>query len=212
MLDFPNKSACIFWYAGCNMRCLYCYNPEIVLGKGVVTFPEAISFLESRRGLLDAVVFSGGECLIHKNIIEHIRTVKAMGFLVKIDTNGSKPTVLDALLSEKIIDYVAIDFKSPKEKESDVTKRNFYNEFIRSLQFLVARKIAFEVRTTYHSDLLSENDILSMITTLENYGYKGTFYIQYFRDGTDTLEPLNYSLKNLNSDTLSTINIKVVLR
>ena len=60
LLDYPDKSACIIWYVGCNMRCLYCYNPEIVLGKGTTTFSEAISFLKSRQGLLDAVIFSGG--------------------------------------------------------------------------------------------------------------------------------------------------------
>jgi pyruvate formate lyase activating enzyme len=97
LLDYPNKSACILWYAGCNMRCLYCYNPEIVLGKGAITFSETISFLKKRKGLLDAVVFSGGECLIHKNIVEQIKEVKALGFLVKIDTNGSNSKVVKQL-------------------------------------------------------------------------------------------------------------------
>lgn len=104
LLDYPGKSACIFWYSGCNMRCLYCYNPEIVFGKGKFSFPEMISFLETRKGLLDAVVFSGGECLIHKNIVEQIRTVKEMGFLVKVDTNGSSPKVLSELLEQNLLD------------------------------------------------------------------------------------------------------------
>ena len=60
LLDYPDKTACILWYAGCNMRCLYCYNPEVVFGKGKFSFPEMVSFLETRKGLLDAVVFSGG--------------------------------------------------------------------------------------------------------------------------------------------------------
>ena len=114
LLDYPDKSACIFWYAGCNMRCLYCYNPEIVLGKGTATFSEAISFLKSRQGLLDAVVFSGGECLIHKNILDQIKTVKELGFLIKIDTNGSNPNVLKQLIKSNLIDYVALDFKGTK--------------------------------------------------------------------------------------------------
>lgn len=211
-MDYPDKSACIFWYAGCNMRCLYCYNPEVVLGKGVITFPEATSFLHARKGLLDAVVFSGGECLIHKNIIEHIKAVKAMGFLVKIDTNGSKSIVLHKMLSEALVDYIAIDFKGPKEKQFDVTKRNFYNEFLKSLQYLTNFKIPFEVRTTYHSDLLDENDIKAMIAVLEANSYQGNFYIQYFRNDTETIEKLDYSLKNLNSQSLSTKNVKVVFR
>lgn len=212
MLDYPNKSACIFWYAGCNMRCLYCYNPEIVLGKGVVTFPEAISFLQSRKGLLNAVVFSGGECLIHKNIIEQIRAVKAMGFLIKVDTNGSKPKVLKKLAEDKIIDYVAIDFKSPNEKVTLITQRNFHAEFIASIKVLTDFKIPFEVRTTYHSDLLNESDIKKMIAVLETNNYTGNFYIQYFRDNTETLEKLNYSSKNLTAEALATKDIKVVFR
>ncbi|WP_333600731.1 anaerobic ribonucleoside-triphosphate reductase activating protein [Flavobacterium sp.] len=212
LLDFPNKSACIFWYAGCNMRCLYCYNPEIVLGKGVVTFPEAISFLESRKGLLDAVVFSGGECLIHKNSIEQIRAVKTMGFLVKIDTNGSQPKVLKTLAEANLIDYVAIDFKAPKEKVKAITQKNFHAEFIASLKVLIDCKIPFEVRTTYHSDLLDETDIKAMIAVLETHNYQGNFYIQHFRNNTETLQKLEYSTKNLTSATLATKAIKVVFR
>ena len=122
LLDYPDKSACIFWYAGCNMRCLYCYNPEIVLGKGTTTFSEAISFLKSRQGLLDAVVFSGGECLIHKNILDQIKTVKELGFLIKIDTNGSNPNVLKQLIERNLIDYVALDFKGTKNNFQQITR------------------------------------------------------------------------------------------
>ena len=70
LLDYPDQTACILWFAGCNMKCSYCYNPEIVFGKGSYSIPEIISFLEKRRGLLDAVVFSGGECLLHKETID----------------------------------------------------------------------------------------------------------------------------------------------
>ena len=91
LLDYPDKSACILWFAGCNMKCDYCYNPEIVFGKGAFYFSEIISFLKSRSNLLDAVVFSGGECLIHKDIISFIKLVKSLGLLIKVDTNGSQP-------------------------------------------------------------------------------------------------------------------------
>ena len=104
LLDYAHKSACILWFAGCNMRCLYCYNPEIVLGKGSISFEKALGFLRSRKILLDGVVFSGGECLLHKNIIELIAEVKKMGFLVKIDTNGSQPKVLKSLIEKQLID------------------------------------------------------------------------------------------------------------
>ena len=108
LLDYPDKSACILWFAGCNMKCDYCYNPEIVFGKGSFYFSEIISLLKSRRNLLDAVVLSGGECLIHKDIIPFIKLVKSLGFLIKVDTNGSQPKVLEKLIEEQLIDYVAL--------------------------------------------------------------------------------------------------------
>lgn len=212
LLDYPDKSACILWYSGCNMRCLYCYNPEIVFGKGKLSFPEMISFLETRKGLLDAVVFSGGECLIHKNIVEQIRTVKEMGFLVKVDTNGSSPKVLSELLEQNLLDYVAIDFKSPKAKAREITKKVFYDEFILCLKKLIASTIFFEIRTTYHSDLLNETDIQAMISVLESHNYQGNFYIQHFRNDTETIGNLCHSLKNLNPIILNTKKIKVHLR
>lgn len=212
LLDYPNKTACVLWYAGCNMRCLYCYNPEIALGKATIAFSETISFLESRIGLLDAVVFSGGECLVHRHIVEQIKSVKALGFLVKIDTNGSKPMVLEQLLQEQLIDYVSLDFKSPKEKVRAITKKDFYHEFIACLKILQTSKIPFEVRTTYHSDLLDTADIQTMMAVLEAHHYKGTFYIQHFRNGVETLGNLNHSVKNLNATSLATQNIKVVFR
>ena len=129
LLDYPDKSACIFWYAGCNMRCLYCYNPEIVLGKGTTTFSEAISFLKSRQGLLDAVVFSGGECLIHKNILDQIKIIKELGFLIKIDTNGSNPNVLKQLIERNLIDYAALDFKATKSNFQQITKSDLFLQF-----------------------------------------------------------------------------------
>ncbi len=195
LLDFPNKSACIFWYAGCNMRCLYCYNPEIVLGKGVVTFPEAISFLKSRQGLLEAVVFSGGECLIHKNIVEQIRTVKSMGFSVKIDTNGSRPDVLKQLINEQLIDYVALDFKAVKSQFQKITQSDLFMRFEESFQLLQKSGVCFEIRTTYHSELISATELNEMLCYLEDNQYSGTYYIQFFRNNAETLAPLPASVK-----------------
>ena len=199
LLDYPNKSACILWYAGCNMRCLYCYNPEIVLGKGAITFSETISFLKKRKGLLDAVVFSGGECLIHKNIVEQIKEVKALGFLVKIDTNGSNSKVVKQLLDNNLIDYVALDFKATKSSYNAVTKSNLFDEFENSLEHLLASTIQFEVRTTYHSELISDVELDEMIHFLEYKKYKGNYYIQYFRNNVETIEKLPFSKNKITS-------------
>ena len=159
LLDYPHKSACILWFAGCNMRCLYCYNPEIVLGKGSLSFENILSFLQSRKNLLDAVVFSGGECLLHKKIIPLITEVKKMGFLVKVDTNGSQPKVLQELIQKELIDCIALDFKAMPGNFEKITQSKLFIPFEKSLLLLLQSGIPFEVRTTVHSDLLNKKDI-----------------------------------------------------
>ena len=212
LLDYPHKAACILWYAGCNMRCLYCYNPEIVLGKGTIGFEAVLPFLDKRKGLLDAVVFSGGECTLHKSIYDHIVRVKAMGFLVKVDTNGSKPELLQRLIDEKALDYVALDYKALPSKFEYITQSNLYASFEQSLEILLANSVPFEVRTTYHSELLDEEDIRKMIVFLEMHHYVGNYYIQHFRNDTETLGNLSYSKKNILEKNLSTATINVVFR
>ena len=88
MQDFPDSTACILWVAGCNMRCGYCHNPQIVLGKGVLSEADVLNFLHRRKGLLDGVVLSGGEATAWPGLIAFTTRVKAMGFAVKLDTNG----------------------------------------------------------------------------------------------------------------------------
>ena len=212
LLDYPHKSACILWFAGCNMRCLYCYNPEIVLGKGSFSFEKILSFLHSRKNLLDAVVFSGGECLLHKNIIPLISKVKKMGFLVKIDTNGSSPNVIKQLINKSIIDYIALDYKGPKAKFQNITQSDLYNSFEETLDLILKAEIPFEVRTTYHSDLLTEDDLREMINFLESKNYVGNYYIQYFKNNVETLSKLERSTNRIDCEKLSTPTIKIILR
>lgn len=212
LLDYPHKSACILWFAGCNMRCLYCYNPEIVLGKGTISVGETLSFLHSRKNLLDAVVFSGGECLLHKNIPSLIDQIKKMGFMVKIDTNGSSPDVIQQLLDKKLIDYVALDFKATKSKFETITKSDLYAPFEKTLELLLNSAVPFEVRTTYHSDLLNEIDLREMVAFLETKNYVGNYYIQGFRNNATTLSQLEHSDNRIDCEKLSTQTIAVIVR
>lgn len=212
LLDYPNHSACILWFAGCNMRCLYCYNPEIVYGKGTISFQEVLQFLKKRKNLLDAVVFSGGECLLHKTNISFIAEVQKMGFLIKIDTNGSQPETLKELIQKKSIDYVALDFKALPPSFEKITQSNLFIPFKKSLHLLLESKVPFEVRTTVHSDLLKKKDILKMITYLEDAGYEGNYYIQFFVNGVTTIEELGHSCKDLETENLSTNKIQVHFR
>lgn len=212
LLDYPHKSACILWYVGCNMRCLYCYNPEIVLGKGTISFEEAKQFLLKRVGLLDAVVFSGGECLIHKDIIAHISEIKKIGFKIKIDTNGSKPKILRELIQQRLVDYVALDYKALPKKFEGITKSKLFKPFEDSFKMLLNSTIDFEIRTTYHSDLISVDEIQEMIAYLTDNHYTGNYYIQQFKNDVKTLGNLPNSYTNLKEKLENTSSIPVIFR
>lgn len=194
------------------MRCLYCYNPDIVLGKGSLSFETILEFLQSRKGLLEGVVLSGGECTIHKNIIAFIKKIKAMGFAVKIDTNGSKPEVLKQLIGENLIDYVALDFKANASNFQYVTQSDLFIEFEKSLEIVINSAIKFEIRTTLHSDLIDESIFKNMITYLEKIGFEGNYYLQHFVNNVPTLSELNYSNKDLKNSDFSTSKIQVIFR
>lgn len=211
LLDYPDKTACILWFAGCNMKCSYCYNPEIVFGKGSYSIPEIISFLQKRKGLLDAVVFSGGECLLYKESIELMVLIKKMGFLIKVDTNGSKSERLQEALALGLIDFVALDFKSTEAKFKDITESNFYNHFLECLSILQVSETPFEVRTTIHSELLVEEDLKEMIQVLKSKNYFGNYYLQPFRNGVETLKKMNAS-QNKTFTHLSTPEIWIQMR
>ncbi|WP_242661193.1 anaerobic ribonucleoside-triphosphate reductase activating protein [Flavobacterium johnsoniae] len=212
LLDYPDKTACIIWFAGCNMRCLYCYNPDIVLGKGKIDFETVLTFLKSRKGLLDGVVLSGGECSIHKNILDFIKQIKLLGFNVKIDTNGSSPRVLKKMIHEKLIDYAALDFKSLPAAFKTITQSNLFAEFEESLTLLMNSSIPFEVRTTLHSALINRSELAAMRNYLEAQNYEGNYYIQHFVNNVPTIGNLEYSEKSLRFENFSTSKINVIFR
>jgi len=198
------------------MRCVYCHNPDIVLGKSEKTDADILAFLKSRVSKLKAVVFSGGEATLYQGLPALMREAKELGFKVKLDTNGSRPQVLKQILDEKLVDYVAMDFKAPPEKlESIVGTAKLFEPFKESLTLLIEassadvmpakagvteektqKKITFEVRTTIHPDLLNVNDITWMIRFLEEADYRGTYYLQLIQStGEKTIgnvdEPLH---------------------
>ncbi len=181
MLDFPHKTACIVWFAGCNMRCPYCHNPQIVRGKGRGDVAAVMAFLKKRQGLLDGVVLSGGEATSYSALPDFIRTLKSLGYAIKLDTNGLRPSVIAALLNAKLLDYIALDYKSPPEKFKMVTGVNTFDAFSKTLGLLCAQKdVPFEIRTTVHTNLLDETDITNIINDLDRRNYRGTYFVQNF--------------------------------
>lgn len=211
LLDYPDLAACIVWFAGCNMRCGYCYNPQLVLGKGKLAYADALRFVKQRIGLLDGVVLSGGECTMAKDLPVFVRELKSLGFKVKLDTNGSNPAMLEALLKEHLIDFVSLDFKAPANKYFEVTSSRLYNRWESSIALLIEHTINFEVRTTFHEHLLTEQDLMAMSDILCEKGYNKTFYVQQFRNGCETLGGLGSNYKRFDPDSL-TSSLKIEIR
>lgn len=210
-LDYPDHLSAIIWFAGCNMRCSYCYNPDIVFGHGKILEEELFSFLESRIGLLEGVVLSGGECTLYDNIEEICKKIKSLGFKIKIDTNGTNPDTLISLIKQNLVDYIALDFKAPEYKFKEITGNKNFEMFLKSLTYLIEAKFKFEVRTTVHSELLNEEDIQWIINLLEKVGYSGTYYIQNFRDNSITIGELENQKRRINKDFFSE-KFKIELR
>ena len=212
LLDYPHKAACIFWFVGCNMRCQYCYNPDIVFGKGKISVEDAVSFLKSRKGLLQAVVLSGGECSIHKDVKTIAQKAKDLGYLVKIDTNGSSPKTLSALLDEDLIDYVSLDLKALEADFRAITAASTFHAFEESYRILQSSNISFEVRSTVHSALHSRANIEAMIEYLYELNYRGIYYLQVALNNVRTITDLPDSTYNIANLNFETTKLPVVIR
>lgn len=210
-LDYPDHLACIVWFSGCNMRCDYCYNRDIVFAKdGDFSYRDVLEFLKSRVNLLDAVVLSGGEATSHE-LLEFCKEIKELGFLIKLDTNGTNYSCVEELLALKLIDYVALDYKAPKEKFTQITHSNRYNEFSKTLDLLIGSSIEFEVRTTLHNDLLDVDDVNKIIKELKSRGYKNSYYIQSFLDTGSNIANLEKPTSSFDKKMLSN-DVKTIWR
>ena len=160
LIDYPEKISAIVFTQGCNFRCSFCHNPELLNFHSTdFDTEEILKFLSTRKGKLDAVVITGGEPTLQKGLKEFIQEVKNMNFLVKLDTNGSDPDLLQNLIDENLIDYVAMDIKAPLEKYDFITCVNVDKEKIqKSIDILLKNKVDYEFRTTVVKELLAVED------------------------------------------------------
>jgi len=210
-LDYPDHLATIFWFAKCNIRCVYCYNKDIVFGEGKISEEEAITFLQSRIGLLEAVVLSGGEATLYNDLVEFCKKIKDLKFKIKLDTNGLKPETVQLLVESGLVDYIALDYKAPKEKYLEITKDKHFDSFSQTLNFLIQKQFPFEVRTTVHSDLLRVEEINRIIKDLLKRGYRGTYYLQPFVFTEHTIGRVKEEKNPFDTSRLSK-ELKVVWR
>jgi len=198
LIDYPGKLAATIFLTGCNFRCPFCYAPHLVLpdeikkqiqsfkGKRGIQEKEIFNFLKERKQLIDGVVICGGEPTISKDLIPLVTKVKKMGFLVKLDTNGSMPEVLKKIISEKLIDYVAMDIKGPQKKYNDFIGGEVDVEKIQtSIDFLREGNVDYEFRSTIVPTLHKKEDIIEMAKWIR--GAK-RYYLQNFRP-EKTIDP-----------------------
>jgi len=172
LIDYPEKICAIIFTQGCNFRCPYCHNPELAdpdLYEKCIPEKEIFAFLEKRKGKLDAVSITGGEPTLQPDLIDFIKMIKAMGYLVKIDTNGSHPETLKKLIEDKLIDYVAMDVKAPLEKYRKITRSKTNPDLIKqSIALIKKSNITREFRTTVVKSQLDENDLITIGKLVKN--------------------------------------------
>ncbi len=165
LLDYPDKVACMIFTGGCNFRCPYCHNSELinVSGESMVDKDELFRFLNKRKGLLDGVVITGGEPLIHNDIDSFIADIKSLGYLVKLDTNGSFPERLKSLIDNNLVDYVAMDVKNCRESYAKTVGVDVdISKIEKSVEILKEGRVEYEFRTTLVNELHNEQDINSI--------------------------------------------------
>ncbi len=195
LLDYPGHIACTVFTAGCNMRCPFCHNGSLALGVGGddISVDELLAFLDSRKGRLSGVCISGGEPTLHSDLPELIEKIKALGYSVKLDTNGTNPDMLSYLINNNLIDYVAMDIKNAPDKYAltmgiesadEAFAARLFERVKRSAAILMEGRVDFEFRTTLMQELHSSDDMISIGKWLFG-GEK--YYLQTYRDEGDLL-------------------------
>jgi len=166
LIDYPGKISAIVFTQGCNFRCPYCHNPELVdheLYQPCLPEKDILGFLATRQGKLDAVTITGGEPTLQEDLIPFIQKIHNLGFAVKLDSNGSQPDVLASLIQKKLLDFIALDVKAPAEKYQSVVQAPVVVDFIReSIRLVLKAKMPHEFRTTVVASGLAPKDILAI--------------------------------------------------
>ena len=185
LLDFPGVVACTLFTAGCNFRCPWCHNAGLVLpdemSDRLLESEEVLSFLEKRKGVLDGVCVTGGEPLLQAELPDFLRRVKGLGYRVKLDTNGSFPERLEALVRESLVDRVAMDIKNgPSRYAETVGRKNLdLSAVTASKDFLLSDPVDYEFRTTVVRGLHTEESLLEAADWIA--GAK-QWFLQQFKD------------------------------
>ena len=187
LLDYPGKVACEIFTQGCNFECPFCQNSSLIpiTNTGEFSEEEIFEYLNLRKNILDGVVITGGEPTVQKDLKGFIKKIKDLGLLVKLDTNGGNPKVLQELIDEKLVDYVAMDIKNIFNKYNITAGKKINLDNIKkSIEILKASKIDYEFRTTIIKEMHSLDDIISICKLVGDAKY----YLQNFEDSENVID------------------------
>ncbi len=179
-IDYPGKICTVLFTGGCNFRCGYCHNPDLVnKTKNVMDPDEIFKHLNKRKKYLDGVCISGGEPTLNGDLADFIAEIKSMGFLVKLDSNGTNPILFKKLLDEDIIDYIAMDVKAPLSQYQKVVGASVdIRKIEESIDIIKHSHISYEFRTTVHKEIIKEEDLVDIAQSILN---AKRFCIQNFK-------------------------------
>jgi pyruvate formate lyase activating enzyme len=198
LVDYDKKVTCTLFSEGCNFRCPFCHNSSLVLEKNERLSNKVVfDYLEKRKKLLDAVCFSGGEPTLNPNLKDNMRHAKYLGYLVKLDTNGTNPRLIRELVEERLIDYVAMDIKNSKESYGKTVGIPNYDLTLvsESVKYIMSCGVDYEFRTTLVADFHSKEDIMQIGDWLS--GAK-KYILQHFKDGEACIQK---GLSPVNKET-----------
>ena len=186
LLDYPDKISAIVFTQGCNFRCGYCHNPgllQVNSKKDIYSVDVFFEFLKNRVGKLDGVVITGGEATLQKDLIPFMQEVKNLGFLIKLDTNGYRPDVVQDVINQGLVDYFAMDIKAPLDKYSFVTNVDIdTDKIVKSIDLIMKSNIPYEFRTTVMKSQLTYEDFEKIAELIKG---ADRYFLQKFEAKTD---------------------------
>ena len=212
LIDYPGKIAATVFLSGCNFFCPWCYSPELVLLDKIKKQPgisekEFFAFLKEKIGLLDGLVICGGEPTLNKDLPDFIKKIKKLGFLVKLDTNGSNPEMLKNLIAKNLLDYVAMDIKASLNKyQVSGIKYRALDNIKKSVKILKEGKVDYEFRTTVVPTIHTQRDILEIAKWIGGKNVK--YFLQSFRP-EKTLDPEFEKIKPYSEEWMEEVKKKI---
>ena len=181
LIDYPGKTCATIFTQGCNFHCRYCHNPELVLPDQfgpTIALTTVYQFLKKRKNKLEAICITGGEPTLHQDLIPVMQKIKNMGFLVKLDTNGTKPAILAKAIKLNCVNYLAMDIKAPLEKYSQIVDQPVaVADIKKSIRLIIDSGIEHEFRTTIVKSLISSQDLIKIGQTIQG---AQKYYLQKF--------------------------------